>query len=110
MPRIVARIEGPGREARPRGLATRQAELAASAAEEKVLSLARDAIGDILPVRLVNGSLRWHFALTAKIVALMGPEELRSLGSTGRPPRTFSPSCDEEYMGEALRGSVVIYS
>ncbi len=33
---------------------------------------ARDAIGDILPVGSVNGSLRWHFAPTAKVVDLTG--------------------------------------
>lgn len=51
---------------------------------------AREAIGDLLPVRLVNGSLRWHFAPTAKVVDLMGlqammyalvdhPDEMRAL-------------------------------
>ena len=61
-----------------------------SRATEARLALARDALGDILPVRLVNGSLRWHFAPTAKVVDLMGleammyalvdhPEEMRAL-------------------------------
>ena len=33
-----------------------------------------DVIGDILPVRLRNNSLLWHFGLTQKVVALMGME------------------------------------
>jgi hypothetical protein len=47
-----------------------------SPATEASLALARDAIGDILPVRLVNASLRWHFAPTAKVVDLMGLEAM----------------------------------
>jgi len=57
---------------------------------EARLELARGAIGELLPPRLVNTSLRWHFALTAKVVDLMGleammfalvdqPEEMRAL-------------------------------
>jgi hypothetical protein len=61
-----------------------------SSATEARLDLANDALGDILPVRLANGSLRWHFTPTAKAVDLMGleammyalldhPEEMRAL-------------------------------
>ena len=41
---------------------------------ENLTALACECIGDILEVKVKNNSLRWHMALTAKAVKLMGME------------------------------------
>ena len=60
-------------------------------------TFAEDAVGDILPVKVENGSLDWFFAPTAHLIPLMGMEYMlvAMLDSPEKFHEIMSRVCDE---------------